>query len=291
MRRRVRKMSGSSIKRVMLFICIVLFICTFGVVIFMLKKANIAAEGLYQKRIGELENELGAYNRKAYRSKEFLRAGTVLKPDMIEEIDIHSDTDCFADQEDLGRVLLIDLNAGEAITKSILKNTDEQKYLKEIEISFCRIPDNVAENDYVDVRIRFPDGTDYIVSSKKKVIKINTAGEKIYFDLCEEELLLLNSAFFDTMKFPGSELYLTKYIYPEKESPSIVNYIPTIPLNELIKNNPNIIEQIFGKMSAEERIELENSLASYASEEISNHFENTGKTGEVSGKKGGSVWD
>ena len=291
MRRRVRKISGLSIKRVMLFICIVLFICAFGVVIFMLKNARDTAEESYRNRIGELENELGSYDRKVYRSKDYIRAGTVLKPDLLEEIDIHTDSDSFAAAEDLGRVLLVDVKAGTEITKNILDNADEQKYLKEAEISFCYIPDNISEYDYVDVRLRFPDGTDYIVSSKKKVIGIDAAREKLYFYLSEEELLLLDSAFFDTLNFVGSELYLTKYIYPEKESPSVVNYIPTIPLNELIKDNPNIAEHLFGILSPEERVELENALASYSSDERTENEKNTVKPEEKSGGKGGSIWD
>ena len=290
MSRRVRKMSGVSIKGILLFVCIILIFGASGVAFYMFKNARDDAEEAYRKRIDELERRINSCTGTAYRAGVYIPAGSVLEPNMLEKFEILTDSGSFATDSDIGKKVLVDVKPGSEITKNILNNEEKSIYQKETELNFVYIPENVEADNYVDIRLRFPDGTDYIVISKKKVIKLDTLRKRLYVNLSEEEILLIDSALFDTYNYPGSEIYLTKYLFPEKEEASFVNYSPSIPLYELIMNNPNIQNIMSASLSAKERIELENSLYSFVNTETG--YANTGERENGSdAEHGGTIWD
>ena len=72
------------------------------------------------------------------------------------------------------------------------------------------MPSDLNTGDIVDVRIMFPNGTDYIVLAQKNVTNIE--GETMWLQLAEDERLLLNSAVVDSFLEQGTKLYATKYV-------------------------------------------------------------------------------
>ena len=65
--------------------------------------------------------------------------------------------------------------------------------------------------DYADVRLSVADGRNYTVVSEKKIMDFNKSKEKslVYLALCEEEIIILESALSDIKLFEGAKLYLT----------------------------------------------------------------------------------
>ncbi len=106
------------------------------------------------------------------------------------------------------------------------------------------ISDKLSVGDYVDIRICFENGMDFIVLSKKLVIdlsKSNSEGNEnkaIWLEVSEEEILRMSSAFVDN-KLGGSNLYAIQYI-DDSQKASISNYPVTDEMKDLIKNNPNV---------------------------------------------------
>jgi cbb3-type cytochrome oxidase subunit 3 len=291
MRRRVRKISKVNIKGVLFVLTIILLLCSFGVTFYMFKNARDDAEEASRETINELRDRLVSYTGTAYRAKEYIPAGTVLKPEMLEQYEIISNMPVYAAESDLGKSVLVDIKPGTEITKNLLATENVLVNLKEAEFDFIIIPANIGEHDYVDVRLRFPDGTDYIVASKKKVIHLDEQRKKVYMQMSEEEMLFLDSALTDTYRYGGSHIYLTKYISPEKVTASEVNYIPSVPLSKLIMDNPNIENIMTGTVSLEERLRLEDSLFSYLSGDVPAYESRTRTEGESGIEHGGSVWD
>lgn len=80
------------------------------------------------------------------------------------------------------------------------------------EISSVFLPIDLVENDYIDIRIMFPSGVEYIVLSQKQVQKIY--GSVIWMDMTEEEVLMLNSAMVDSYLTEGAKLYAVRYADP-----------------------------------------------------------------------------
>ncbi len=80
------------------------------------------------------------------------------------------------------------------------------------EVSSVLLPIDLVEGDYIDIRIMFPSGVEYIVLSQMQVQKIY--GSVIWLEMSEEDILILNSAMVDTYLTDGSKLYAVRYADP-----------------------------------------------------------------------------
>lgn len=80
------------------------------------------------------------------------------------------------------------------------------------EINAVKLPSDLMESDYIDIRIMYPSGVEYIVLAQKQVLKIT--GTTIWMDMSEEDTLILNSAIVDTFLTEGTKLYAVKYSDP-----------------------------------------------------------------------------
>ena len=185
-------------------------------------------------------------------------------------------------------------------TESEKENTIEEETvpikaekIRETEYDFISLPSNISEGDYMDIRIRYIEGSDYIVASHKKIIAIDRERGSVIIPVTEEELLLLDSAETDRTLYTGTKVYVTKYNNTD-ENISVVNYSPSLNIKNLIKTNPNINE-ISIAINDNERDLLEEKISCYKDEYADSNGEVTEDyKGPVSGlpeEYGGSIWD
>ena len=97
-------------------------------------------------------------------------------------------------------VAKIDLKAGTVLTANMLSEKDEETTadLRVQEYNMVELPTQIKSGDYIDIRLRLPNGTDYIVVSKKKV-EIPTidgveSANTIKVNVAEQEILLMSNA-------------------------------------------------------------------------------------------------
>ena len=185
-------------------------------------------------------------------------------------------------------------------TESEKENTIEEETvplkaekIRETEYDFISLPSNISEGDYMDIRIRYIEGSDYIVASHKKIIAIDRERGSVILPVTEEELLLLDSAETDRTLYTGTKVYVTKYSNTD-ENISVVNYSPSLNIKNLIKTNPNINE-ISIAINDNERDLLEEKISCYKDEYADSNGEVTEDyKGPVSGlpeEYGGCIWD
>lgn len=80
------------------------------------------------------------------------------------------------------------------------------------EINAVVLPTDLMVNDFIDIRIMYPSGVEYIVLAQKQVTKI--VGTTIWMDMSEADTLMLNSAIVDSYLTDGSKLYAVRYSDP-----------------------------------------------------------------------------
>ena len=120
MSRRVRRVSGFKIKGIVIFICIVLFLCSAGMIVFLIQNAEKKAEQIYVDKINELQNRLDLSARKVLIAKDYIASGTVLDSTMVEEKEVVSDFAGFATEADFGKLVLNDIQKGSEITNNFI---------------------------------------------------------------------------------------------------------------------------------------------------------------------------
>lgn len=129
------------------------------------------------------------------------------------------------------------------ITKSTEQVTDS---LRRQEYSVILLTSQIATGDCIDIRLRMPDGTDYIVVSHKEV-EIPTIGETdssntISIQVTEEEIITMSNAIVESYMMPGSLLYASRYVEPGIQPKAIPTYLPSQEVEELIQQNSNVTE-------------------------------------------------
>lgn len=141
----------------------------------------------------------------------------------------------------------IDISANTILTANMLvaedsANTDD---VRAQEYNMISLPSDIETGETVDVRLRMPDGTDYIVISKKVVTVLDEGGipslNTISLELSEGETLMMSNAIVESYQIPGSKLYINKYVEPGLQASAITTYVASADVQNLIASDPNIV--------------------------------------------------
>lgn len=142
----------------------------------------------------------------------------------------------------------INLLQGTVITTDMIAEKGELAAdLRKQEYNMFVIPSQLTTGQYVDVRLRLPNGKDYIVVSHKRItipdyegtLSVNT----VSLDLSEVEILTLSCAIVESYKISGSLLYVNQYIEPGLQTAATTTYIPDDDTINLIHRDPNCVEE------------------------------------------------
>lgn len=171
--------------------------------------------------------------------------GQEITEDLIVEQSIPSSfkNDSFATMEDLvGLYSKVAITPGTPITKDMVMSEKIVDSMREVDISGNRWPIGLKEGDYVDLRITYPRGEDFIVLSHKRVMSITNQTLKVH--MTEEEQHLYQAALVDfyLSRGYGSDLYLTKYIEPGIQGEAAVYYSVPSNIEAAVRKDPNIVD-------------------------------------------------
>lgn len=140
----------------------------------------------------------------------------------------------------------IKLMQGTVITTDMIAEAGElANDLRKQEYNMFAIPSQLTTGQYVDVRLRLPNGKDYIVVPHKRItipdyegtLSVNT----ISLDVSEVEILTLSCAIVEAYKISGSLLYVNQYIEPGLQTAATATYIPDDDTLNLIRRDPNCV--------------------------------------------------
>lgn len=156
---------------------------------------------------------------------------SVVPENIATASDFYSDEGQTQARSDL--VAKIDLKAGTILTKDMLTTNSEQvtNDLRKQEYNMLSLPTDLVDGDFVDVRIRFGNGQDYIVVSKKQVSIPEIAGAPaegvININLSEDESIAMSSAIIELYQLKAVEMYVSRYTDPGMQ----VAATPTYPVS------------------------------------------------------------
>lgn len=166
----------------------------------------------------------------------------------------------------IGKVIRCDISKNTAITSSLLY--DEKDYpadMRLVEYTVINIPHKLEPMEYVDVRIMFPNGLDYIVLSKKQVKDLQRQSpdnpkDIIWFHSNEEEILRMASAMVDASLVEGTRLYAVPYVAPEIQDEAVRTYPSNPEVISLIMQNPNILQKAVTELEIRNRLLFEERI-------------------------------
>lgn len=171
---------------------------------------------------------------------------------------------CFQNKiltEELGAKISNDVAGNGAWEKDLQDAARSSSKSRQQGYSFVSYEQTLKVGDYVDVRISFPNGSDFVVLVKKKI-------EEFFYDgivliVTEDDILKMASAKVDMDQFQGCMVYASKYV-DEEDSESISNYPVRKDVLLLYGWDPNVkmssLEKDYILNFASKRNELENAL-------------------------------
>ena len=144
----------------------------------------------------------------------------------------------------------IDIKGNTVASASMFTKASDQvsNDLREQEYNMISLPVNLEDKDTIDIRLRLPNGTDFIVLTKKNVsIPKNADGYipgTIIIKCSEAETMTMSAAIVDTYQMldAGAKLYAVKYTDPGLQETATATYLPSGAVMQLISTNPNIVQ-------------------------------------------------
>lgn len=211
------------------------------------------------------ENQRIASQKNVVIIKQDIKSGEEITSDMLLTVKANSEvastgamtmadfstlstaTDDAGNTANLRVLAKIDISAKTVITEDMLstEETAVSNDLRQQEYNMIVLPSTLADGDTIDIRLRLPNGADYIVLSKKKVKLADLNGAvsatTILINVTEDQILTMSAAIVDAYKILGSKLYATKYTDPGLQAVATATYIPSNDTINLIDKDPNIV--------------------------------------------------
>lgn len=175
---------------------------------------------------------------------------TVIPSNALTPAELENRTNIFDEDGNLIKkvdvVSKIDLKKGTIITTDMIAETNElASDLRQQEYNMILLTSQLETNQYIDIRLRLPNGKDYIVVSHKKVTIPEIDGvpssDTISLKLNEVETLTLSCAIVESYKAEGSILYTSRYIEPGLQEAATPTYLPDDATINLISKDPNCV--------------------------------------------------
>lgn len=197
---------------------------------------------------------------------------------MRQEIYSGLEPDYYVTDEDIGSVAVIDIPTGQPIMKNMVTSLYITHDTREYEIGVVSLMVDQQVHDYIDVRIMFPNGEDYLVLAKKQINKIVLDSSLIYCYLNEEEILRLASATVDAFTMTGAKIYATRYVESNLQKEATPDYLVSAATIDRMVADPNIVTLATETMNLQARMDLETRLAGLSEEQLAAVAEGHGIT-------------
>lgn len=204
------------------------------------------------------ENERLAQLKTAYVANADIESGNVMNVEMLKQVDADASvvpadaitTKTINDESEENKTIAkIDIKAGTIITEAMLAESDNPLTddLRTQEYGVVMLPTQIKDGDYIDVRLRLPNGQDLIVISKKEVTipKIDGVDSEtmIHVNLKEDEILAMSNSIVEAYIMKGAYLYATTYVEAGIQTQAIPTYVPNAEVQALVYKDPNIVNE------------------------------------------------
>ncbi len=249
-------------------IALFLFISYVGIFTYMKIQEN-DIKGTFELQLEEEREKNDNLEQLVYIPTVDIEKNVVLDAENFTTMNIKTDMSIeeFITKDDFGKVSKVDLKMGYPVYRSMVYDEVLEDTQRVEEFNMLLLQSNLVENDFIDVRVFFPNGENYIVLSKKKVEKLDIENNTVWLKLNETEINFISSAIVDAY-VTGAKLYTNTYVESNIQEKSIPTYVVNESVLSAINKNPNILTEIKIGLELEgEKRELFNSRLGLMSEE------------------------
>ncbi|WP_291568932.1 SAF domain-containing protein [Clostridium sp. UBA2485] len=173
-----------------------------------------------------------------------INQGELITEDMIKIVTYDKEllpTDTLKGREEIkDKVARMNLKANTIVTNSMLLEREDvlTTDLRKQDFDHILLNVNLQPGNFIDIRYRKKDGSDFVVASKKKILDRNDG--IMITNITEKERNYINNSTVSA-SLTGAVLYTTIYVDPENQPPAKITYEINKNVKEIIEKDPNII--------------------------------------------------
>lgn len=256
-----------------------------GMLVTLVVMAVVVIALLYRiNQLNEDKEKLIALQSKVAVAAQDIRSGDDVTEDLLVMETVQTTVDKntmltsadFVEVDDEGNeftleyISKVDLPKGTIITKDMVAEAESQTTADQRiqEYNMITLPSQLKNGQYVDIRYKLPNGSDYIVASKKKVLQCTS--DAMWLKVSEAEILTIGCAIVESYQTNGSKLYATLYSEAGLQAGASTTYTPSNEVWELINKNPNITQETRNDLTskyndqeqANARVKIESAILS-----------------------------
>lgn len=131
-----------------------------------------------------------------------------------------------------------DLSANTIMSEDMILDSIVTDDMRELDIVMTEVPIGLEEGDYIDVRIAFPLGQDFLALTHKKVVAIN--GNAVKLIVGEKDFYSYESMKADYGTYQAVKIYGAKYVEAGIQEDAIVYYPVSMDILKTEILDPNI---------------------------------------------------
>lgn len=256
---------GKFFKKWGLLVVSLFFMC----IIVVLTLLGFGSVSKYKKAVGELNGQVMSLESSlndigplvtGYVTTANVRAGEEITEDKIMAVSVPEKLSLevyTSPDEILGRYFKIALKESTVITKEDVIEEKLDNTWRYYDMVLDETPIGIVAGDYIDIRISFPFGEDFIAISHKKVEEINSGILKLVVN--EYDLMAYNSMLLDKALYSGAKIYAIKYIDGGAQAGAEKFYPVQQNLSLISKLDPNILEEVKQEMILKRQV-LDNAI-------------------------------
>lgn len=218
----------------------------------------------YKSMAEEMQWELDANKQMVYVASKDITAGETIEESVnvyTQQIYTGLSFDSYISDTDLGGTAIVDIPAGEPIMKNVITPLTITNDAREYEIAVASLMTDQKEYEYVDVRIMFPNGEDFIVLAKKPILNLSLEECVFFTYMNEDEILRMASAIIDAYTISGTRIYTTRYVESNLQEEATPNYLVRQETIDLINKDKNITKIAEETLNMQARNDLERRLS------------------------------
>lgn len=285
--KRKRKIKKSSIFVVIIMLLVICGGFVGGAFVFQTMQAS------YELRIDSLENQINTNTRDVYIAVQDIKCGEIITLDKLtQQTVLMSHVDGTFTAENVNSVAKLSIPQGTIMLSSMCEPELKSLTEREVEFTCFYVSHNVEVGDFIDVRIRYQNGEDFVILPKKRIERLSLTNSTCFLMVDEMELQMMASAIVDVTEY-NAVMYSNVYPQPEVQQATISNYPVRNETNSLLaliasslgkeyvdvsKNRLALEERLAGAFEDGAIVDISN-LSNYKANDKSN---TNGKGGSIS---------
>lgn len=175
--------------------------------------------------------------------------------------------------DDIGSTAIVQMDEGMPVMKNMVTAISIASDTREYEIQVANLMVDQKENDLVDIRIMFPDGSDFLVLPKKQVKNLSLENCVFWTYMNEEEILRMASATIDAYTVTGTKIYTTRYVEGNLQEEAVPTYLVNQTVIDMMQPgtayyDQNLLTKATTTLNSTARKNLETRLGGISSEKL-----------------------